>query len=38
MNLSGNLSFGYSGRLLQLTASDHSLNPSGNADLAGYYY
>ncbi len=38
MNLNGNISFGYTGDFSNLTGSDHSLNPSGNADLSGYYY
>lgn len=38
MNLNGNISFGYTGDFSNLTGSNHSLNPSGNADLSGYYY
>ena len=38
MNLSGNLSFGYTGNYSNLSSSDHGMTPSGNADLSGYYY
>jgi len=38
MNLSGNVSFGYSGSYSNLSPSEHGLTPSGNADLSGYYY
>ena len=38
MNLSGNLSFGYNGDYSNVGGSSHGLSPSGNADLAGYYY
>ena len=38
LNLSGNASFGYTGDYSNQTASDHGMNPSGNADLSGSYY
>jgi len=38
MNLNGNVSFGYNGDYSNLTSSDHSMDPSANADLSGYYY
>lgn len=38
MNLTGNLSVGYNADFSDVTASDHSLTPSGNADLNGFYY
>jgi hypothetical protein len=38
LNLTGNLSFGYNADFSNLTGSDHSLTPSGNADLNGFYY
>ena len=38
MNLSANLSFGYNGSYSNQAESTHSLSPSGNADLSGFYY
>jgi hypothetical protein len=38
MNLNGNISFGYSGDYSNYAPSAHTLTPSGNADLSGYYY
>ncbi len=38
MNLSGNLSFGYTADYSNLLPSDHGMTPGGNADLSGYYY
>lgn len=38
MKMNGNLSFGYSADYSNLVGSDHTLSPSGNADLNGYYY
>jgi|1186.fasta_scaffold29623_1 hypothetical protein len=38
MNLNGNVSFGYSGGFSNYGPSTHTLSPSGNADLSGYYY
>ena len=38
MNLNGNVSFGYTGDFSNVAGSDHSLSPSGNADLSGSYY
>ncbi len=38
MKANGNISFGYTADYSSLVGSDHSLNPSGNGDLSGYYY
>lgn len=38
MKANGNISFGYTADYSNLTGSDHTLSPSGNADLNGYYY
>ena len=38
LRLNGNLQVGYSGDYSNVTPSDHSLTPGGNADLSGYYY
>ena len=38
MNLNGDVSFGYSGAYSNYTGSSHTISPSGNADLSGYYY
>jgi hypothetical protein len=38
MNLNGIVSFGYAGDYSNYGQSSHSLTPSGNADLSGYYY
>ncbi|HTS37190.1 MAG TPA: hypothetical protein VMH04_16055 [Candidatus Solibacter sp.] len=38
MRLNGNLSFGYTGDFSNVAGSDHTINPSGNADLSGSYY
>ena len=38
MKASGNVSFGYTADYSNLTGSDHTLTPSGNGDLSGYYY
>ena len=38
LKLNGNLQVGYSGDYSNVTPSDHSLTPGGNADLSGYYY
>ncbi|HTR25779.1 MAG TPA: hypothetical protein VMI10_17525 [Terriglobales bacterium] len=38
LNLSGNLSFAYTGNYSNLTGSTHGMTPSGNADLSGFYY
>jgi hypothetical protein len=38
MNLNANVSFGYSADYSNYAGSDHTLTPSGNADLSGHYY
>lgn len=38
MRLNGNVSFGYTGDYSNTIGSDHSMSPSGNADLNGSYY
>ena len=38
LNLSGNVSGGYTADYGNLIASDHSVNGAGSADLSGYYY
>lgn len=38
MKLNGNVSFGYNGDYSNVAGSDHSMSPSGNADLNGFYY
>jgi len=38
MSLTGDLAFGYDGNYSNLGPSSHSLSPSGDADLSGYYY
>jgi hypothetical protein len=38
MNLSGNMSFGYTGDYSNFAGSAHTLTPSGNADFSGFYY
>src|SRR5579871_3717966 len=38
MNLSGNMAFGYTGDYSNFAGSAHTLTPSGNADLSGFYY
>ncbi len=38
MKANGNVSFGYTADYSNLTGSDHTLTPSGNGDLSGYYY
>jgi hypothetical protein len=38
MKANGNISFGYTADYSNLTGSDHTLSPSGNGDLSGYYY
>ena len=38
MNLSGNMAFGYTGDYSSFAGSAHTLTPSGNADLSGFYY
>ncbi|HYN15202.1 MAG TPA: hypothetical protein VES66_05365 [Terriglobales bacterium] len=38
LNLSGNLSFGYTGTTGDFTSSGHGLSIGGNSDLHGYYY
>ncbi len=38
MKANGNVAFGYTADYSNLTGSDHTLSPSGNGDLSGYYY
>lgn len=38
LNMTGNLSFGYTGDYSNVYGSDHGLTPGGNADLRGSYY